>query len=86
MTKPAKTSLSMRFDNLRPVPDTVSDKGGEQRNELFVQPPQIVETVVSSGLSQASSIGIGEFGMNVAQERKCSCLLHRCKGEAVPAG
>ena len=68
MTKPAKTSVKMRFDNLRRGPDTVSAKSGEQRNELFVQPPQIVETVVSSGQSQASSIGIGEFGMNPAQK------------------
>ena len=68
MTKPAKTSMKMRFDNLGRKSDTVSAKGGEQRNELFVQPPRIVETVVSSGLSQASSIGIGEFGMNVAKK------------------
>ena len=68
MTKPAKTSLTMRFDNLRPVPETVGAKRGEQRNELFEQPPQVVETVLSSGQSQASSIGIGEFGMNRAQK------------------
>jgi hypothetical protein len=40
------------------------------KNELSVQPPRIVETVMSSGQSQASSIGIGEFGMNPAQ--KCN--------------
>ena len=68
MTKPAKTLLTMRFDNLRPVPETVCAKRGEQRNELFEQPSQVVETVVSSGQSQASSIGIGEFGMNRAQK------------------
>ena len=68
MTKPANKGVTMRFDNLRHGPGTVSAKSKEQRNEHSVQPPQIVETVVSSGQSQASSIGIGEFGMNPAQK------------------
>ena len=68
MTKQAKSRVTMRFDNLRRGPGTVSAKSEEQRNELSVQPPQIVETVTSSGQSEASSIGIGEFGMNPAQK------------------
>jgi hypothetical protein len=63
----------MRLDNLQRKSDTPSvdsSKNSQQnRNELsVVQPPRIVETVVSSGQSQASSIGIGEFGMNPAQK------------------
>lgn len=65
MTKPAVT---MRFNNMGRGPGTVSAKSKEhQRNELTVQPPQIVETVTSSGQSEASSIGIGEFGMTPAK-------------------
>ena len=68
MTKPPKTVRTMRFDNLKRGSDPVTDKSKQNRDELTVQPPRIVETVMSSGQSQASSIGIGEFGMNPAQK------------------
>jgi hypothetical protein len=70
MTKKPKGSVkTMRFDNLvRLGSGTVSAKSKPQGNELSVQPPPFVETVSSSGQSLASSIGIGEFGMNPAQK------------------
>jgi len=68
MTKPTKATRTMRLDNLQRKSDTDSAKSQQNRNELSVQPPRIVETVVSSGQSKASSIGIGEFGMNPTQK------------------
>jgi hypothetical protein len=71
MTKPSKVVRLMRLDNLQCKSDTPSEDSAnsqQNRNELSVQPPRIVETVVSRGQSQASSIGIGEFGMNPAQQ------------------
>ena len=49
-----------------------------------ILPPQVVETVVSSGQSLASSIGIGEFGMNPARRGSAIAFSMAVKDHLFP--
>ena len=49
-----------------------------------MKPPAVVETVVSSGQSQTSSIGIGEFGMNTAHRGNAATFSMAVKDNLFP--
>ena len=50
----------------------------------MVKPPTVVETVISSGQSQTSSIGIGEFGMNPAHRGNAATFSMAVKDNLFP--
>jgi hypothetical protein len=68
-------TLTMKFDSIQrnaAKKQTEDNHETTTNNSVPIEPPTVVETVISSSQSLMSSIGIGEFGMNQA-----------CKGSAV---
>jgi hypothetical protein len=49
-----------------------------------IEPPPIVETVVSSSQSLTSSIGIGEFGMNISRTGNAATFAVAIKNHLFP--
>ena len=77
--------------NLGPFKEKYGNKppGGsrdtQERQKGVVQPPPaVVETVMSSGQSLTSSIGIGEFGMNPAHRGNAATFSMAVKDNLFP--
>ena len=75
------TTMSMKITK---QPSHHSNNNLQRPHGGMVKPPTVVETVVSSGQSQTSSIGIGEFGMNPAHRENAATFSMAVKDNLFP--
>ena len=73
--------MTMSFGNWQGGSTNNEEK---QRGAVQQPPPTVVETVVSSGQSLTSSIGIGEFGMNAAHRGNAATFSMAVKDNLFP--
>ena len=83
MVNPTPRRMTMSFGNLQGG-STTRDNQERPTGAVQQPPPTVVETVVSSGQSLTSSIGIGEFGMNAAHRGNAATFSMAVKDNLFP--
>ena len=83
MVNPTPRRMTMSFGNWQGG-STSRDNQEKQMGAVQQPPPTVVETVVSSGQSLTSSIGIGEFGMNAAHRGNAATFSMAVKDNLFP--
>jgi hypothetical protein len=86
-TMSSSKRMTMDIGKLRSQHSTKATGGSRdtpQGSNGALQPPQMVETVISSSQSQTSSIGIGEFGMNPACRGNAAAFSMAVKDNLFP--
>jgi hypothetical protein len=81
--KKLKMNLSSLTGNARKK-EQVSQGNTATNSSRTILPPPIVETVVSSSQSLTSSIGIGEFGMNISRTGNAATFAVAVKNHLFP--